>query len=76
MADPRLGDLRDLTLVMEYHGASAPKLPAFDAARDLLEAAGFTTGYETPNPRGHGTLWAWKLTRGALASPAASMPIH
>lgn len=60
LADPRLGDLHDVTLVMEYHRYLAPSLPAGDAARRLLEAAGFTVGYPTPNYWGHGTLWAWK----------------
>lgn len=60
LSDPRLGDLHDLTLVMEYHRHMAPSLPAADAARGLLEGAGFSVGHVTPNHWGHGTLWAWK----------------
>ena len=60
LADPRLADLHDLTLVMEYHRNRAPMLPAEDAARTLLEQAGFTVGFPTRNHWGHGTLWAWK----------------
>jgi FkbM family methyltransferase len=60
LTDPRMADLSDLVLVMEYHRANAPRLPALDAARDLLQAAGFATGYGAPNFWGHGTLWAWK----------------
>jgi FkbM family methyltransferase len=60
LGDPRLAGLGDLVLVMEYHRAMAPSLPAQDAARRLLEAAGFAVGHATPNHWGHGTLWAWK----------------
>ncbi len=60
LADPRLADLDDLVLVMEYHRSQAPSLPAVDAARGLLERAGFTVGHVTANYWGHGTLWAWK----------------
>ena len=60
LRDPRMADLDDLTLVMEYHRVGAPRLPAVDAARDLLEAAGFTVGHVHPNHWGHGVLWAWK----------------
>jgi FkbM family methyltransferase len=60
LADDRLADLHGLTLVMEYHRYRAPSLPAVDAARTLLERAGFTVGFEARNHWGHGTLWAWK----------------
>jgi FkbM family methyltransferase len=60
LGDPRLGDLHDVTIVMEYHRLWAPSLPAYDAARGLLEAAGFTVGGHRPNHWGHGVLWAWK----------------
>lgn len=60
LADPRLAQLRNLTWVMEYHRHGAPHLPAVDAARELLEAAGFQTGFGALNHWGHGTLWAWK----------------
>lgn len=60
LADPRLADLHDLTLVLEYHRSRAPSLPAEEAARSLLEGAGFMVGFPTPNHWGHGTLWAWK----------------
>lgn len=60
LADPRLSSLDDLVIVLEYHRAGAPRLPAEDAARDLLEAAGFTCGFARPNHWGHGILWAWK----------------
>jgi FkbM family methyltransferase len=58
--DPRLAGLEDLVIVMEYHRSMAPSLPAQDAARGLLEAAGFDVGHVTHNHWGHGTLWAWK----------------
>ena len=60
LADPRLRELKRLTLVMEYHRVGAPSLPAGAAARRLLEEAGFEVGHDTPNYWGHGTLWAWK----------------
>ena len=60
LADPRLADAGPLVLVIEYHRVGAPSLPAGDAARALLEAAGFTVGHVTPNHWGHGTMWAWK----------------
>ncbi|MDO4918769.1 FkbM family methyltransferase [Kocuria sp.] len=60
LADPRLADLRSVTLVMEYHRHGAPFLPAADAARQLLTRAGFRTGFARPNHWGHGILWAWK----------------
>ena len=60
LADPRLATLGRTTLVMEYHRVGAPSLPAGDAARRLLEAAGFTVGHDKPNHWGHGVLWAWK----------------
>jgi hypothetical protein len=60
LADPRLTDVGPLVLVLEYHRVGAPGLPAGDAARDLLETAGFTVGFVTPNHWGHGTMWAWK----------------
>lgn len=60
LGDPRLRDLRDLTLVMEYHRHMSPSQPPRDAAERLLRAAGFTTGFVTQNYWGHGTLWAWK----------------
>jgi len=60
LGDPRLRELGRITLVMEYHRVGAPSLPAGDAARDLLEAAGFEVGHDTRNYWGHGTLWAWK----------------
>jgi FkbM family methyltransferase len=67
LSDPRLADLDDLVLVMEYHRVGAPSLPAQDAARRLLEEAGFEVGHTTHNHWGHGTLWAWKpaASRGA-----------
>jgi FkbM family methyltransferase len=65
LADPRMADLDHLVLVMEYHRANAPQLPAQDSARRLLEGAGFTVGYPTHNHWGHGTLWAWKGTPAA-----------
>lgn len=60
LADPRLADTGPLVLVLEYHRVGAPSLPARDAAHRLLEAAGFTVGFVTPNHWGHGTMWAWK----------------
>jgi FkbM family methyltransferase len=60
LADPRLSTLDDLTIVMEYHRRGAPRLPAFEAACELLEAAGFMVGHNQPNHWGHGVLWAWK----------------
>lgn len=60
LADPRLADLRSVTLVMEYHRHGAPFLPAVDAARQLLTRAGFRTGFTRPNHWGHGILSAWK----------------
>lgn len=60
LADPRLVDTGPLVLVLEYHRVGAPSLPAQDAARRLLEAAGFSVGFVTPNHWGHGTMWAWK----------------
>lgn len=60
LADPRMAQLQNLTWVMEYHRHGAPSLPAQDAARELLEAAGFQTGHITPNHWGHGIIWAWK----------------
>lgn len=60
LADPRMAELRHVTLVMEFHRHGAPYLPAVDAARDLLSWAGFITGFERHNYWGHGVLWAWK----------------
>ena len=60
LADPRLATLDNMVLVMEYHRAGAPSLPARQAAVDLLTAAGFETGFGSHNHWGHGTLWAWK----------------
>lgn len=60
LADPRLAEITRLAIVMEYHRVGAPTLPAYQAARRLLEAAGFEVGYAAPNAWGHGTLWAWK----------------
>lgn len=60
LADPRLAELRHVTLVMEYHRVGAPHLPARTAAAELLAAAGFSTGFGAANHWGHGTLWAWK----------------
>ncbi len=60
LADPRLAEIERLVIVMEYHSAGAPSLPAFSAAARLLEAADFEVGYPVPNVWGHGTLWAWK----------------
>lgn len=60
LADSRLSQLDEITLVMEYHRVGAPSLPAYDAARRLLESAGFTVGHHHPNHWGHGVLWAWK----------------
>lgn len=60
LADPRMAQLGGVVLVMEYHRNQAPSLPARDAARGLLERAGFTVGHVTENYWGHGTLWAWK----------------
>jgi hypothetical protein len=60
LADPRLADCGPLVLVIEYHRVGAPSLPAGEAARRLLEGAGFTVGHVTPNHWGHGTMWAWK----------------
>lgn len=60
LTDPRMADLHDLTLVMEYHRHMAPYWPPRDAAKEYLEKAGFTTGFEKPNYWGHGVLWAWK----------------
>ncbi len=60
LRDPRLAGGGPLVLVMEYHRVGAPYLPALEAARDLLEAAGFQVGHEQTNFWGHGTLWAWR----------------
>lgn len=60
LTDPRLKNLRDIVIVMEYHRVNAPYLPAREAATELLTAAGFSTGYGSSNYWGHGTLWAWK----------------
>ncbi len=60
LADERLAQVDRLTVVMEYHRHLAPRLPALDAARDLLHAAGFETGHVNANYWGHGVLWAWK----------------
>ena len=60
LSDERLGDLQDLVIVMEYHRNLAPRLPAYDAARSLLEDAGFEVSHHRPNHWGHGTLWACK----------------
>ncbi|MCL2541993.1 MAG: FkbM family methyltransferase [Nocardioidaceae bacterium] len=60
LADDRLRELHDLALVMEYHRRGAPSLPAYDAARDLLTAAGFEIRGHRPNHWGHGVLWASK----------------
>jgi FkbM family methyltransferase len=60
LEDPRLSSLGSMTWVIEYHRRGAPSLPAFDAARDLFEKAGFTVGHNHPNYWGHGVLWAWK----------------
>ena len=60
LGDSRLAELEDVVLVMEYHRRLAPTLPAYDAARSLLEAAGFEVGHQRANHWGHGTLWAWK----------------
>lgn len=60
LADPRLAALEATTWVIEFHRAGAPSLPAYDAARNLFEAAGYTVGHQKLNYWGHGTLWAWK----------------
>ena len=60
LADPRLATLGPTTWVIEFHRVGAPSLPAHDAARELLLAAGFEVGHATLNQWGHGTLWAWK----------------
>lgn len=60
LSDPRMRDLHDVTIAMEYHRHLAPSLPALDAATRLLQNAGFEVGHATPNYWGHGTLWAWK----------------
>jgi FkbM family methyltransferase len=60
LADPRMAALHNITLVLEYHRAGAPFLPADAAARSLLEEAGFTVGHGHHNYWGHGILWAWK----------------
>jgi FkbM family methyltransferase len=60
LSDPRLGAVDNLLLVMEYHNAGCPALPALSEARRLLENAGFTVGHVRSNYWGHGILWAWK----------------
>jgi FkbM family methyltransferase len=60
LADPRMAAL-NAVLVMEYHRVGSPSLPARAAAEDLLQAAGFETGFGQHNHWGHGTLWAWKV---------------
>lgn len=60
LADPRLAELREVILVMEFHRVGAPSLPAAEAALSLLQAAGFEVGHIRRNHWGHGVLWAWK----------------
>lgn len=60
LGDRCLRDLDELTIVMEYHRCLAPSLPAREAAMQMLEAAGFETGFGESNFWGYGTLWGWK----------------
>lgn len=60
LRDPRLADLQDTTLVMEYHAYGTDGRPPLDLATELLTQAGFSVGHERPNYWGHGTLWAWR----------------
>lgn len=60
LSDPRMAQLDDVVLVMEYHRRGAPSLPAREAAEGLLARAGFATGHVRPNHWGHGVLWAWR----------------
>lgn len=60
LEDERFRELDDVVLVMEYHRRFPDDKGAADAARTLLEAAGFTVSRVQPNYWGHGLLWAVK----------------
>lgn len=60
LMDPRMKDLTEVTLVLEYHQNMAPSWPPRVAAIEALEAAGFKTGFGHQNYWGHGTIWAMK----------------
>jgi hypothetical protein len=60
LADPRLTDIDNIVIVMEYHRRFVGDTGALDEANRLLGEAGFTTGHVQPNVWGHGLIWAWK----------------
>lgn len=62
LEDPRLRNLEDLQLVMEYHRRFAGDKEAGDTATRLLTDAGFTLHEIQPNYWGHGLIKASKAS--------------
>jgi FkbM family methyltransferase len=60
LTDPRMREEGPPVLVMEWHSEGCTGSDARQAARDALEAAGYT-GFEFRDPPGDaGHLWAWR----------------
>jgi len=60
LRDPRFAEGRAEAIVLEYHDVFCPGPSAYDAARRLLEAAGFVTGPPFNEYSARGMLWAWR----------------
>jgi len=60
LSDPRMADLPARAVVLEYHPERFGRGDTHDAARALLERAGFTTMPIFKAPTGVGMVWAWR----------------